>query len=92
MTVKFATLDPRSEVAMQARLSLDNELKLNLKNVSLFLRPVVTVTMLFVGTSFIVPWYHITVGSGKPSALQTSSRVQPSPPSTTGRSAVATGG
>ena len=27
-----------------------------------------------------------------PSALQTSSRVQPSPPSTTGRSAVATGG
>ena len=38
----------------------------DLKNVSLFLRPVVTVTMLFVGTSFIVPWYHITAGSGKP--------------------------
>ena len=30
--------------------------------------------------------------SNSPSALQTSSRVQPSPPSTTGRSAVATGG
>ena len=26
----------------------------------------VTVTMLFVGTNFIVPWYHITVGAGKP--------------------------
>ena len=31
MTVKLATLDPRSDVAMQARLSLDNELKLNLQ-------------------------------------------------------------
>ena len=30
--------------------------------------------------------------NNSPSALQTSSRVQPSPPSTTGRSAVATGG
>ena len=30
ITVKFATLEPRSELAIQAKLSLDNELKPNL--------------------------------------------------------------
>ena len=37
-----------------------------LRNMILFLVPVLTMLLLFVGTSFMVPWYHITEGSGKP--------------------------
>ena len=66
ITVKLASLVPNGEDPLQVNPTLLVSLKLKWMKVSWFLIPVETILILLFRTSFIVPRYQFTVGTGKP--------------------------